>query len=144
MNACEDILLTPLENLENMLSAAAPGRERDWADRLGVNLTRFIHALQRHVSERETTTGMFSKVDQTRPSLVRQVSTLRRDHDSFLVSARELREELRRALRSPRAIPDLGSIRSRLEELTTALRRHREEESGLVIESVTTDLGAGD
>lgn len=144
MNAHEDVLVTPVEKLEKMLSAAAPGRERDWADRLAVNLTRFINALQRHVSETEATTGMFSKVDQTRPSLARQVSALRRDHDSFLVSARELREELRRALRSPGPIPDLGSIRSRLEELTTALKRHREEESGLVIESVTTDLGAGD
>jgi hypothetical protein len=45
---------------------------------------------------------------------------------------------------SDAGIPDFGTLRSRAEELAAALRQHRKQETDLVQESITTDLGAGD
>jgi hypothetical protein len=41
-------------------------------------------------------------------------------------------------------VPDFGALRQQLEEFAAALKHHRDEEAGLVIESVTTDIGVGD
>ena len=43
-----------------------------------------------------------------------------------------------------RAIPDFGQLRQQIESLVAELRGAQKEEIGLVQESVTTDLGAGD
>jgi hypothetical protein len=75
-------------------------------------------------------------VDGTRETLVRRASELGSDHYGLLAQAADLRQELRCA----------GGevLRRRLEEFAEALHRLEEKEAGLVLESVTTDLGAGD
>src|SRR5262249_31552384 len=121
-----------------------------------------VKALRRHVAETDCAGGMFTEVDLTRPTLVRQVSTMRREHASFLERAGALRREVRGAaaafepqapgggagaLPPPAArgtVPDFGSLRRRLGEFAAALKHHRDAEAGLVLESVTTDIGVGD
>src|SRR5262249_54373308 len=96
MKARQDLLLPPLEQLESALSARAPGRERDWANEMDGLLGGIQEALRRHVAEADAPgAGMFARVDLTRPSLVRQVGTLRQEHTSFLEQAEALRQELR-------------------------------------------------
>jgi hypothetical protein len=159
----QDVLLPPLEQLESALAARAPGRERDWAGQVDAVLGGVQEALRRHVADAEApNAGMFAEVDLTRPTLVRQVGTLRQEHTSFLERAKALRQELRSAAKvfdphppagepgtlpraaEPEAVPDFGSLRKQLEDFAAALKRHRADEAGLVLESVTTDLGAGD
>jgi hypothetical protein len=41
-------------------------------------------------------------------------------------------------------VPVFGDIRRRGEELAAGLQRSKEAEAGMVLESVNTDLGAGD
>ncbi len=161
MSAGPDVLLAPAEELETVLAARAPGRERDWADAVDAALGRVEEALRRHVADTDTAGGLFTHVDLTRPTLVRQVSTLRQEHTSFLQRAGELRYEVKHAARAfagapaggtgrlpapagPGTVPDFGSLRQRLEEFAAALKHHRAEETGLVLESVTTDIGVGD
>jgi hypothetical protein len=45
---------------------------------------------------------------------------------------------------APLHVCDLETLRLRAEMLALGLRRHNEQETDLVQESVTTDLGAGD
>ena len=77
-------------------------------------------------------------VDGTRETLVRQADELGDDHYDLLAQAAALRQELRCAGVNGTA------LRERLEEFANSLHRLEEKEAGLVWESVTTDLGAGD
>lgn len=157
----QDVLLPPVERLETALSAHAPGRERDWAAEVDAVLGGVQEALRRHVADTDAAGGMFSKVDLTRPTLARQVGTLRQEHTAFLEQAGALQQEVRSAAKAferpdvapeqgslpaaaPDTVPDFGSLRKRLGEFAAALKHHRDEEAGLVIESVATDIGVGD
>jgi hypothetical protein len=162
MSIRQDVLLAPAEQLETALAARAPGRERDWAGQVDAILGGVVEALRRHVADTDAAGGMFTTVDLTRPTLVRQVSTLRREHTALLERAGALRQEVRNAatafdplapaggagrLPAPAArgaVPDFGSLRWRLGQFAAALKHHRDEEAGLLLESVTTDIGVGD
>jgi len=158
----QDVLLPPVERLEMAVSAHSPGRERDWAGEVDALLGGVEEALRRHVVDTDAAGGMFSEVDLTRQTLVRQVGTLRQEHGSFLEWAGALRQEVKSVAKvfdpqsatggtgrlpapaAPGAVPDFGLLRQRLEEFAAAVRHHRDQEAGLVIESVSTDIGVGD
>ena len=159
----EDILLPAIEQLEPAFAEPVAGRERDWAARVAQALTAAEAALRRHAAEAKNPDGLFAEVDLTRPSLTRQVSALRREHTDLVDQVRALRDDVRQAaltftppaeqvvrasaLPEPArssGIPDFGALRKRGADLVAALRQHRELETDLVQESVTTDLGAGD
>jgi hypothetical protein len=162
MSIRQDVLLAPVERLETALTAHAPGRERDWAGEVDAILGGVEEALRRHVADTDAAGGMFTEVDLTRPTLVRKVSNLRQEHTSFLQRAEALRQEVRGAAKAfnPQApaggtdhlpapagagtVPDFGALRQQLKEFADALKHHRDEEAGLVIESVATDIGVGD
>jgi len=161
MNTRQDVLLAPIEQLEVALRVHAPGREHDWARDVDGILGRVEESLRRHVMETDGSGGMWTKVDMTRPTLVRQVGALLEEHTSFLERTSTLRQEVRSAATAfaprtptgvtdrlpaatPGTVPDFGSLRQQLEEFAAALKHHRDEEAGLVIESVTTDIGVGD
>src|SRR5262249_43552158 len=84
----EDILAEPTSRLEGALNRDFPGRERDWAHEVGEALASVEQALGLHTALAETADGLLTKVDLTRPTSVRQVSELRREHG-------ELREQTR-------------------------------------------------
>jgi hypothetical protein len=159
-----EVLLPSAEELEQALAAEFAGCEGDWADRVGAALVQIEVALRQHAGDCEAPGGMFAQeVDLTRPALVRQVGELRREHAELLRQAQALRADIQHVARAfdpaaeargvaspvPEAapaagIPDFEALRRRGDELAAALRHHRELETDLVQESVTTDLGAGD
>jgi hypothetical protein len=88
---------------------------------------------------------------------------LRRDHEDFSERAAALRKEVETAAQVftrpkpaaqnandlPEAAPnggiaDIGAVRQSVEAFLAALLQHRDQEANIAIESVTTDLGAGD
>jgi hypothetical protein len=77
-------------------------------------------------------------VDRTRQSLVRRANRLGRSHDGLLEQADALRQAVRRA------DFDEEALRERLEDFAAELHGLEEAEAGLVLESVTTDIGVGD
>ncbi len=162
MMARQDVLMPPLEQLAAVLAASAPGRERDWAGAVEAALGGVVEALRRHVADTDGAGGMFSTVDLTRPTLVRQVGALRLEHSEFLQQGTALRQDVKNAARAFEpptpamapgslpgpatvdAIPDFGALRGRVEKFAAGLKHHRDDEAGLVLESVTTDIGVGD
>ena len=60
--------------------ADAAGRENEWARRVSEALRGLLQALRRHAAEADSQDGPMTEVDQTRPTLARQVTELREEH----------------------------------------------------------------
>jgi len=159
----EDVLAQPINKLERALSTDFPGHERDWAQGVGNALTEVEQALGLHTALAETPDGLLTKIDLTRPTSVRQVSGLRREHTELQEQTRSLKTQLRgaaQAFQAPHAAlgrveappepvpvspaPDFGSIRQAAGQLLAALQRHQQDETKLLLDSVNTDIGVGD
>ncbi len=157
-----DPLTTPLAQLERARAEPYLGRERDWAERVAEALGAAEVALRQHEGLAETPNGLFAGVDLQRPTSLRQMNGLRLEIAGFLRQAQELRgrfHQAARAFQPPEllahpdrlpapvartAVPHFGELRDDVGAFLARLRRHRDEETRLVLESVTVDIGAGD
>jgi hypothetical protein len=158
-----DVLAQPIDKLESALAMEYPGHEREWAQSVGRALADIEQGLGLHTAMAETTDGLLSKVDLTRPTSVRQVSALRREHTELQEQARGLQAQMHTAAQAFQAphvalakadhlpepapvgsVPDFGSLRQAVAQLLAALHHHQEEETKLLFESVNTDIGVGD
>ncbi len=159
----EDVLMRPLERLEQALAVKCPGRESEWSNTVTTTLADIEQALRLHGATVEGSDGLFAQVDLTRPTLARQVSELRREHRDLLRQAHALQERLEIAalafdgllqsaaetspLPKPAgetSVPDFGALRLEASQLLAALHHHLDEEAKLILESVNTDIGVGD
>jgi hypothetical protein len=163
MHLRKDVLQSSLNRLEEVLGVPPPGQERQWASRLAAALGAVGEGWRVHTAESESVRGLLTEVDLTRPSLVRQVGVLCREHEELLARAAALQREAQSVAHAftfpkasrpgepwpgepstPQVVPDFGLLRRHAEQLLRALRRHQEQETDLVLESVTTDIGVGD
>jgi PAS domain S-box-containing protein len=135
-----DILLMLAKRLEQALAADSNGREHGWTERVSLVLERVAQMLEQHLAEVAAPDGPFAQADRTKPSVNRHIERLRRQYAEFLEQARALREDVERAS----AGQNLSSIRERLRAFVAELEHYRKEEINLVMDSVTTDIGAGD
>jgi hypothetical protein len=159
----QEVLTEPIAKLERALAAAFPGHERDWAEGVGNALVEVEQALGLHTALAETPDGLLTKVDLTRPTSVRQVSQLRREHTELQEQTRSLQTQLHtagQAFQPPHSslagaetlpqpapvgtVPDFGQIRQTITQLLAALQHHQQEETKLLLDSVNTDIGVGD
>lgn len=159
----EDILAKPIENLEQALAADFAGHECDWTRGVGNALTEVEQAVGLHTALAETADGLLTKVDLTRPTSVRQVSELRRQHSELQERTRSLRAQLQTAAQAFQAphlslhrvdalpepvplapVPDFGSIRQAIGQFLADLHQHQRVEAKLLLDSVNTDIGVGD
>jgi hypothetical protein len=159
----EDLLAQPMERLEMALSAPVAGCERTWAERVGKALNEIEQAVLQHAATAEDTEGLFPQVDLIRPTLVRRLHELRAEHAALLEQLGTLRRSVARAAAAFRpgdldeltggalpatsvsgSVPNFSALRQQAQELLTALQDHRDAEGKLALESLNTDLGAGD
>jgi hypothetical protein len=159
----DDHLGLALDGLEAALVWETNGRTQAWTERVADALDGVKQAVQRHTEASESADGPLAKADLTRPTLVRRVGNLRQDHKNLRELVKGLQTEVQRIaltdqsdtapatpnqpLPPPRQVgevPGLGTLRQRVQELADALRRHREAEADISLESVNMDLGAGD
>jgi hypothetical protein len=159
----EDQLAEPMERLEQALSAPVAGCERTWAEHVVAAVDAVEQAVRQHAARAEDADGLYTSVDLTRPTLVRRVNELRREHGGLLEQLSSLRAEVKRAAAAfipdhikpvsvnalPAApvsgsVPNFGALRQRAQEFLTTLQRHRDAEGDLLLESVNMDFGAGD
>jgi len=157
-----DVLLLPRDELALALTALVVGRELDWADSMACALAELEEALKEHTALAEQADGMYSYMDLNRPTLVRQVNQLRKEHHQMLAEVRSLQQMVHSARQAFRpqstaevfdglpamellwGVPDFSALRERAERLLGQLERHEEAEDMLVMESYGTDIGAGD
>jgi hemerythrin-like domain-containing protein len=137
-----DALLLAIHQLEAALAAAAPGREHPWNERVRESISGVQAALERHVASTQEKHGLLALIDLTRPTLVRRVERLRREHVDLLQQAEALRQQVNHY--GPEELPAFDIIRQQAARLLEALRQHQAREADLIFESLYTDIGAGD
>lgn len=129
-----------LIDFEELTRAPAP----NGLAQAGACLERLRLALMCHIGDAEAPRGLFAQVDATRPALLRQISELRAEHHELLERIAELERDLRPVSPSGEDAADAAAMNARLKQVAERLRHHRQRETDLVQETITTDLGAGD
>ena len=124
-------LLQALRRLERAIGA-------DEAWRLCRALAGVEAALRRHYLSANEPDGIPGPIDRTRLGLARLSEALGQHHQELLRKVVSLREATGHTKTLNRALCRTAA------ELATELRRVEAAEAGLVLESVNTDLGAGD
>jgi|SRR5579875_1004944 chromosome segregation ATPase len=141
----EDALAIFLDRLHQVLDTDCAGREHDWVEAVEDALARLEAALQQHQAAAWHPEGPLAEIDQTRPTLVRKADELRNDYEDLARQLPALREQVRRAAEAIRLDGgDIAALRQQVEQLLAGLQEKREAEMKLVLDSVNTDIGAGD
>lgn len=147
-----------LDQLEQMLNAPDKGREQAWMERVGWALSDVEQALGRHQATATAPDGPLDPEEigtKRTPTLDRRAHKLCQDMNQFLDQVRELRvqvQEWAHPSYHTEGAPGLPSaeehnrraVRPQAEQLLAALRQLKDKEDGLILESVTTDIGVGD
>jgi hypothetical protein len=140
MAAKADDITAALGQLEKILGEPA-GQGQGWSGRVDAALARLEGELRREATELKAPDGPVPDVDRPlipSPGEDRKAAHLRDELEDFLQEIQALRSQAR----------DGGStvepLRERGRELVQAVRRHEHAEVDLILDSVNTDIGAGD
>jgi hypothetical protein len=153
-----DALEQSIESLKEALAFRVTGQESRWIEDVGDAIDGIHKRLRQHIVMAQAADGLFTEVDATRPTLVRQTDDLRREHSNLMGQVLALREEVHRAKQTISASaksplnergsvpqsPDLGAFRRGAEKLLADLQQILNAETALLMESVNTDIGVGD
>jgi hypothetical protein len=155
-----DPLLASTDNFEHALSAKHPGREREWAQEVNQALLSIDKGLHIHLEETEDPTQLIPMAEfgekEPSPTQERRVEELRKEVIDCLERVHSLQRDLQNVLDvfkpdngSPAGsggstIPDFGQIRGRGEQLIVAVAEYMLDETNVVLDAVTTDIGVGD
>jgi two-component SAPR family response regulator len=153
-----DTLEQAIEDLKQALASRTAGQESQWTENVAKAIANIQKKLRQHTATAQEEDGLFSEVDDTRPTLARQTDEIRREHSNLLGQLLALREEVHRAKETiaanaksssaqPGSVPqspDLGAIRLGAEKLLAELQQNMKAETALLMESVNTDIGVGD
>ena len=161
-NKCS--LANAVKGLKRVLGEDAAGREKNWTQRVDQALSALEQSVRRHRANLEDAEGRVVDVDSSlnpSPTVARRADQLREELDNLLQEAQLLRRKLQDVHPAGRMDPsntagaltvapeagdvaDFGVFCERAEHLLEGFQHYDEEESELIQESVTMDLGAGD
>jgi hypothetical protein len=159
----DDVLLDCLDQVDDALKADFLDRECDWTKRVWSGLARLGRLLQQHNAIATSADGPGAATELACATLMRRWSDLQAQYRNHLEQLAALKWEAYQAsqvlpnhsasfgytvtlpenapIRQP---PNLTALRCRGQQLLTALRRHREAEASLLLDSVNVDIGGGD
>jgi hypothetical protein len=165
MSVPKGSLAKAVEDLRQILVMHDSGGESQWARRMGETLTKVEQAASSHRARLKDERGRVVDVDtplNPSPTVDRRANELREELDELMREARRLRGKLSSLHPAPEkidpgtaagALPvapeaadvaDFGVFCERVEKLLNGFEQFDEEESDLIQQSVTLDLGAGD
>jgi hypothetical protein len=158
-------LVRSVEELRKVLDERDGDRGKDWPRRAEQCLERIEQSARRHRARLENADGRVVDLDtplNPSPTVARRTDELRQDLGDLLREARTLRERAR-TLHPVAANTDPGTVAGvlpvapeaadiadfavfceRVERLLEGFEHVDEEETDLIQESITLDLGAGD
>lgn len=149
MNITHHGLPAAMDNLERALEAGMADGPRVWAAQVDQALAEIERTADRQDAALELPGGGLVDIDRGQspsPGMDRQVERLHDDVASLLGEVRGLRRRVRRLLEvgEPDGHRDLVSLYSRTAALLDEFARHEKEQTRLVLEIASTDIGAGD
>jgi hypothetical protein len=150
-----DPLLQPAERLRIILEDAASQDQCAWLDSLNGALSDFWQALNAHECASEAPNGTLTTLDSPEqdmvPKLNRRVQQLRSEHGQMLDNARELNASvenitvrIRAGDRTPELDNAIAGFRQSARKMVDRALNHRKFENELLLDAITTDIGAGD
>jgi hypothetical protein len=146
MTAQRDNLVAAVAQLEKALAGpdagpdAGPEASRQ---RLDAALAALVQAVDEHGRALDAGEGRVVDVESPRlpsPTVDRQVGQLHRELQELRGEAAAVRDRLAAGA----ATPDFGPLRGRVRRLLECLQRYNQDEARVILDSVTTDIGAGD
>jgi hypothetical protein len=157
-------MLLAVDALEDALAQECrPAEERAWSERVLVILARLADNLERDRAGLKASKEAIEEANPSQkavPALDRRIQALRGDDRNFLAEVRSLQGLIESVIEAdhragPRTKtsgthaheptdPAVPLIRERGEELINALRMHHRDKANVILEHVTTELGAGD
>jgi hypothetical protein len=143
-------LLAALTELKRALPACDSGTPQEWAPRIMQALARLEQAVRRKEATLEAPGGELIDIDRGQipsPGLDRHVDDIREELSALYHEASDLRRGLQHALEeAPHGLsPEVNEdFRASVAALAKGLERCEQEEARLVLETVNTDIGAGD
>jgi len=150
----ENDLHDALDNLRSAVESPVPGHEGEWAATVSDALRQLETAQRAHFERARTKEGPLDAIDKTRPALVRRAGELLAEEKAQLERMAVLTGNLQAAatafqpgarnVAARGAVPDFSAVRQQVEDILAQAQHAKEVEDQLVIESVTTELGAGD
>jgi hypothetical protein len=150
MRVKQETLSTAITNLEHSLAASGPASQ-NWNYALEQALSGIIEGVRRQDDLLDSPNGGVTQVSggQAPSSGVdRRVHGLHDDLDALLAEAGDLRAEVRRVqaratVEGTKTVDGTG-LRRRAGALLAALNRYEQDEAWLILETATTEVGAGD
>jgi len=123
--------------LEQALAAAAPGRAREWAERVDVALVELSADFREHVAVTEGTDGLHGDILATAPRLSNSVARLVGEHAVII----KLIGDLMSWVSQPVPDGEVDAIRDLGTALLGRLVRHRQRGADLIYQAYQVDLG---
>jgi hypothetical protein len=137
-----DGLLRALHRLEEELAAAAPGREREWAQKVFVDLRSLRDAFRDHAQSAGSEEGLFHEMAIAVPNWLPRMDRLQQRQEGLLHQMNSLISQIDNHGKCD--IPDFGDIRRRTAAVIDEVRTIQALENDLMFECFETDLGVGD
>lgn len=135
-------LLHIIHQLEAKLAAAAPGRERLWAQECLADLVRLRDLFHEHVESAGAANGLFHELTVAAPHWTSRIERLQQRQEGLLHQMKSLISQIHNHSRQD--IPDFSDIRRRAAGVLDEFRTVQALENDLVFECFQTDLGVGD
>lgn len=120
-------------------TAAAPAANTAWVDHLTHAVRQLEIALNRHIVEVETPSGLLDQIVDTAPRLQREAGETRSHHEALAGGVSELQARLSDARDAEDRQVD--EVRTAVLELLNELARHRQRGADLIYEAYAVDIG---
>jgi hypothetical protein len=140
-----DDLVAAMNRLEQVLGDESSRRDEEWLGCADEALRTVEESVRLHLPTLRPADGKLIEVDRPRlpsPMVSRRADELYGELHGFLNETQALRTMLHGSDGS--SAPNFGAFRQRARQLVEALQQYEEEEANLILESVNTDIGAGD
>lgn len=120
------------------IAASASGKA-DWNDELTARVKELESALNRHIVEVESPSGLLDQIEDKAPRLQRLVEGTKHHHVVLTAMIDTLLGMISAARES--GSPSVTTIRSAVSELLNELTRHRQDGADLIYEAYDVDIG---
>lgn len=130
------------------LAVASPAAAQEWTAAVTKEMVGVRDAFDQHVFVTEKPEGLYDEITARAPRLENTIKRLKAEHpplheqiESMLEHLATLEEAEARASAAEEVAPSVDETRQELEDLWTAMMRHRQRGSDLVWEAYNVDIG---
>jgi predicted nucleic acid-binding Zn-ribbon protein len=128
-----------LVEVEEAISAPAPGRVKQWAENVAAHIVHLRTSFDDHIRGTEEPGGLYDDILERAPHLSGKVKRLRDEHPMIQLS---IAKELQRTSEDlPETDEAIDELRDDIQRLLGKITHHREHGADLMWEAYNLDIG---